>query len=173
MKKPFIIFLLLLVPLLNFGQKVAGKELSEEIICQQLKTALLYLKNNDKLQGFNLKFDNLIRDGWGYGSFANLYAAKKLKVKPEELWSQDKSKIGEIFKSFEDKPFKSGSKVDLDCIPKSRTTNTVISKLDSNTMLLYVTTSRLGNEGSSGVIYLFFFDESNKVDSFQETSWIS
>ncbi|WP_207431436.1 hypothetical protein [Sabulibacter ruber] len=174
MKKPFTIFLFLLILLLNFKQKVGSKELGREIICQQLKAALWDLKNNDKLKGFELKFDNRIRDGWGFdGPIANIYTAKKLNVKPEDLWSQDKDKIGEIFKSFEDKPFKSGSKVKLDCLPKSRHTNTIISKLDNSTMLLHVTYSRLGNEGLSGVIYLFFFDEFNNVESFYETSWIS
>ncbi|QHL87862.1 hypothetical protein GU926_10635 [Nibribacter ruber] len=173
MKKPILIFLLLLAPLVNFGRQGAGEKLNKELICQQLEAALMHLKSNTILKGFELKFDNRIRDGWGYGSFATLYTAKKLKVTPEELWNQDKSKIGEIFNSFEDKPFKSGSKMNLDCLSKSRCANTVISKIDSDTMLFYVTTNRLGEEGSSGVILLFCFDESNNIESFHKTSWIS
>ncbi len=173
MKKCFIIFIFLLIPLINNGQDIADKKISEEIICQQLNAATSHLKDKNLLKGFKLKFDNLIRDGWGYNALANSYTAKKLDVKPEELWSQDKSKIGEIFKSFEDKPFKSGSKVDLNCLPKSRNANTIISKMDNNTLLFHVTTSRLGDEGSSGVIFLFFYDESNNVESFYQTSWIS
>ncbi len=166
--------LLLLTPLLNFGQKVAAKKHSEEITCQQVRAAIWHLKHNENLKSFEFKFDNRILDGWGFdGPIANIYTAKKLNVKLEELWNQDKDKIGEIFKSFEDKPTNSGSKLKLDCLPKSRHKNTIISKLDNNTILLHVTYSKLGDEGSSGVIYLFFFDESNNVESFYETPWIS
>ncbi|MFB9865493.1 hypothetical protein, partial [Rufibacter immobilis] len=118
MKKLLIILLLLLTPLLNFGQKVASKKLSEEIICLQVRAAILHLKQNDNLKSFDFKSDNRILEGWGFdGPIANIYTAKKLNVRLEDLWSQDKDKIGEIFKSFEDKPAKPGSK--LNCLPKS------------------------------------------------------
>lgn len=172
MKKVFIISFLLLLPLLHYGQSETGIKYDEALICQQLKAASSYLTETKKFKGNKIRVDTLIRDGWGYEYLANEYLANKLNVAIEDVYNQDKSEIGKVYASFEGKAYLSGYNVSPDCFSKTYKANTLISKLDSNTMLLHITTNRLGKEGSSGKTFLFFFDKMNNVESLHETSWI-
>ena len=52
-----------------------------------------------------------------------------------------------------------------------RKPNAIISKIDSETMLIQVTEKRLGKEGSSGRLYLFIFDNSN-IKKVLSKGWI-
>ncbi|WP_161890612.1 hypothetical protein [Pontibacter russatus] len=172
MKKAFTVLLLLLFPLLHYGQSATGKKYDEEQICQQFEAATSYLSETKKFKENKIRVDTLIRDGWGYGYFANAYVAKKLNVAVKDVYNQDSNEIGKVYASFDGKAYLSGSNMNANCFSNTRKPNTLISKLDSDTILLRITTSRLGKEGAAGSMYLFFFDEKNNVESVHETPWI-
>ncbi|MEJ8758384.1 hypothetical protein WG947_15330 [Pontibacter sp. H259] len=172
MKRTLILLIILSIPLLNYGNTTTHKSYDEKLVCQQLESALNYLSQNTDFKNCKFRIDTFIRDGWGYDSFANQYVAKKLNVQPDNVWMQDKSEVGKIYKNIEGKVYTSGYYLESACYSRKRRPNTLISKLDNKSMLIHITTGRLGKEGASGYNFLFFFDESYKVESFYQSSWI-
>ncbi|WP_224996867.1 hypothetical protein [Cesiribacter sp. SM1] len=163
-------FILLVSPLLLFGQQDATI-IDKDPLCHQIDLAIKHIKADKEIKTGALRIDPLIRDGWNYEAFATEYVANKLNETKEELPSLEAELTGPLWKSLENKPYLSGTYVDLGCIKKEKNPNLILSKLDDESLLVHLTTKKLGNEGSSGQTYLFFFEDS-KVKSVISSSWI-
>jgi hypothetical protein len=144
---------------------------NESLICNQIDQAIVHLKKNKKPKVSSIRFDTLVRDGCYYDSFFVEYLAFKLKTEPEKVFEQKQEVINEIAKQFSAKPYLSGFVSKFRCINKKKRPNAIISKLDEDTLLIHLTTSRLGKEGSSGVIYLFIFNN-GKIVKVYKNNWI-
>tara|TARA_B100000989_G_C19440694_1_gene427193 strand:+ start:27 stop:521 length:495 start_codon:yes stop_codon:yes gene_type:complete len=158
-------------PLIVFLSFQLRAQVVEFDYCDQITPAINYLED----EGLRLKIDSKLRNGWSYSSFAAEYIAFKLDIKPDESYEDgylEKSKYYwtqiENNDSFNDVR-------NIVCDHKAfnnRNPNTIFSKLDEETLLVHITTKRTGKEGSSGLMYLFFF-EKNSIVNVLKTSWIS
>ena len=170
MSKIIIFFVLVTFPQCLLGQTGEGG-FDKDLVCTQIELIKDYIKAEKKIGLTSIRIDTLIRDGWGYSFLANEYVASKLNVPEKEIWNQEKATVGKLFKSLENKPYLSGISPGLDCISEKRRPNVILSKVDNESMLVNITTSRLGKEGASGRAYLFIFDGA-EIRSVSQTSWI-
>lgn len=170
MIKILIFYFLVTFPQCLLGQTDEGG-FGKDLVCTQIELIKDYIKADKEFRLTSFRIDTLIRDGWGYSLFANEYVANKLNVPEKEMWNQDRGEVGKLFKSLENKPYLSGDSPYLDCISGKRRPNMIISKVDYESILVNITTSRQGKEGASGQTYLFFFD-GPKIRSVFQANWI-
>jgi len=88
-----------------------------------------------------------------------------------DVFKSNSEKINSIYREIEKSNFKTGKMLEIDCLKKERKPNAIISKIDSETMLIEVTEKRVGKEGSSGKLYLFIFDNS-RIKKVIDKGWI-
>lgn len=170
-----IIILGLLSTLTSYCQE--NRIWNEGRICGQIQKVIVHLIHEPETRYFKIKSGEKLRYGWGYNFMNPEYVAGKLKVEKEEIWDQDREKVNTIFKEL--------SKIDseLDKITfelkacrqltlRPNDPNTIISKLDDDTILFYLTKKRGGKRGNSGFIYLFFFDKDDKIEKVFKSNWI-
>ena len=168
--RSLITIILILIPTIIFSQN-NDQFNNEKLICSQIHSATEYLKKDETLKTRKIKFDQFIRDGWNYDNFAPDYISYKLDIPKEEVFSTNSEKVNIIYRKIENSNFKKGKIFEIDCLKKKRKPNAIISKIDSETMLIQVTEKRLGKEGSSGRLYLFIFDNSN-IKKVLSKGWI-
>ena len=162
-----IIFLLFFTTSI-FGQ---NSELISDIeLCEQIKSAIKYLKADKELKTRSFRFHSAIENGWNYNIFLSEYVSYKLGVEKEKIFDLDTTKTYPIFRKLKSiKP--NTSELKLNCIRKRRKPNVRLSKLDFSNLLFNVTTNRVGKEGASGKTYLFFFED-KKVMKVYKSDWI-
>ena len=165
-----ITIILILISTISFSQNEAPFA-DEELICKQINSVTQYLKKDKTLKTRKIRFDQFIRDGWHYDSFAPDYISFKLQIPKEEVFTKNSEEINQIYDKITNSKIKTGKNLDLSCLKKRKKPNVVISKIDSETMLIEVTDKRLGKEGSSGKLYLFIFDNS-KIKKVFDKGWI-
>ena len=157
-----------LIVFLSFQQMTQVVEFD---YCGQITSAINYLED----EGLRLRIDSELRNGWSYSSFAEEYIAFKLDIKPDELYEDgnlEKSKYYWTQIENNDSFYDVRNIVCDHKAFKDRKPNTIFSKLDNETLLVHVTTKRTGKDGSSGWVYLFFF-ENNNIINVLKSSWIS
>ena len=163
------IILLLLFTTSIYGQN--SKLISNGELCEQIKSAIKYLKADKDLSTRNFKFDSTIENGSLYEFyFPTEYVAYQLGVEKEKVFKFDKTKTYPIYKKLEEIKHKT-TELNLDCVKKKRKPNVELSKLDKESLIFNVTTKRVGKQGSSGKAYLFFF-ENGKIVKVYKSSWI-
>lgn len=159
--------LLLLLTTSVYGQ---NSELIPDKLCEQIKSAIKYLKADKELKTRNFRFDSKIGNGWNYDMFSSEYVAHQLNVEKEEVFDLDNVKTYPIYKKLENTKRKI-TELELDCVKKKRKPNAELSKLDKDNLLINVTINRVGKEGANGIAYLFFF-ENKEISKVYKTSWI-
>jgi len=165
--KKIILLLLFTIPI--YGQN--SELISDRELCEQIESAIEYLKADKDLSTRNFKFNSTIENGSLYEFyFPTEYVAYQLGIEKEKVFEFDKSKTYPIYKKLEETRHKT-TQLNLDCVKKKRKPNVELSKLDKESLILNVTTKRVGKQGSSGKAYLFFF-ESGKVAKVYKSSWI-
>lgn len=162
------IILLLLFTTSIYGQN--SELISDGELCNQIKSAIKYLKADKELKTRSFRFDSKIGNGWNYDMFSAEYVAYQLGVEKEEIFEMDNAKTYPIYKKLKNTK-KEITELKLDCVKKKRKPNTELSKLDKNSLLINVTTNRVGKEGANGIAYLFFFDN-GEISKVYKTSWI-
>jgi len=162
------IILLLLLTTSVYGQN--SELISDKELCEQIKSAIKYLKADKELKTRNFRFDSKIGNGWNYDMFSSEYVAHQLSVEKEKIFDLEKTKTYPIYKKLETTKRKI-SELKLDCIKKKRKPNAELSKLDKDNLLIDVTTNRVGKEGANGKAYLFFF-ENGEISKVYKSSWI-
>ena len=163
------IILLLLFTFPIYGQN--AELISDEELCEQIKSAIEYLKADKDLSTRNFNFDSTIENGSLYEFyFPTEYIAYHLGIKKEKVFEFDKTKTYPIYKKLEEIKHKT-AELNLDCVKKKRKPNVELSKLDKESLIFNVTTKRVGKQGSSGKAYLFFFDN-GKIVKVYKSSWI-
>ncbi|WP_186755957.1 hypothetical protein [Echinicola salinicaeni] len=165
-----ITIILILISTISIGQNI-DQFSDKKLICQQINTAIEYLKNDKTLKVRKIKLDPFLRDGWNYDSFAPDYISFKLQIPKEEVFTKNSEKINKIYNEITNSNIKSGKILELSCLRKRKKPNAVISKIDTETMLIEVTDKRLGKEGASGKLYLFIFDNST-IKKVLDKGWI-
>ena len=162
------IILLLLLTISVYGQN--SELISNKELCEQIKSAVKYLKADKELKTRNFRFDSKIGTVWNYDMFSSEYVAYQLGVEKEKIFDLDNSKTNLIYKKLENTKRKI-SELKLDCVKKKRKPNVELSKLDNDNLLINVTTNRVGKEGANGIAYLFFFKK-GEISKVYKTSWI-
>ena len=102
--------------------------------------------------------------------FATEYVAYQLGIEKEKIFEVDKTKTYPIFKKLEETKHKI-TELNLNCIRQKRKPNVELSKIDKESLMINVTTKRVGKEGSSGIAYLFFF-KNQKIMKVYNSNWI-
>ena len=165
--KKIILFLLFTIPI--YGQN--SDLISDEELCKQIKSAIKYLKADKKLNTRNFKFGSTIENGSLYEFyFAAEYVAYQLGIEKDKIFEFDKNKTYPVFKKLKETKHQT-TELNLDCIKKRKKPNVEISKLDRESLILNITTKRVGKSGASGKVYLFFF-ENGKVIKVHKSYWI-
>lgn len=163
------IFFLLFIIVSSYGQNT--ESVSEVELCRQIQTVLNYLKDEKELKNINFRFNSKIGNGWNYEMyFSTEYVAYELGIEKEKVFEFDKNKTYPIFKKLEDIKLELNPLL-ISCVKRKRKPNTELSKLDKDNLLINVTTNRVGKEGSSGIVYLFFF-ENEKITEVCKNFWI-
>ncbi len=163
-----------IILLLLFTNSIYGQNselISDKELCEQIKSAIKYLKTDKEIKTRNFKFDSKIGNGWNYDDyFLTEYVAHQLGTEKEKVFEFDKTKTYPIFNKL-DEISRESSELELDCVKKKRKPNAELSKLDKDNLLINVTTNRVGKEGANGKAYLFFF-ENGEISKIYKTSWI-
>ena len=140
-------------------------------LCEQIESSIEYLKADKDLNTRKFNFDSTIENGSLYEFyFPAEYVAYQLGIKKENVYQFDKTKTYPIYKKLEEIKYKI-SELELDCVKKKRKPNVKLSKLDKDNLLINVTTNRVGNQGSNGTAFLFFF-ENREIVKVYKSSWI-
>ena len=165
--KNIILFLLITTSI--YGQNL--ELISNGELCEQIESAIEYLKCEKDLGTRNLKFDSTMENGSLYNFFFPVeYVAYQLGTEKEKVFEFDKTKTYPIFKKLETIKYEN-KKLKLDCVKKKSKPNAKLSKLDRESLAINITTKRVGKPGSSGKAYLFFFENGRIVKTYK-TSWI-
>lgn len=144
-----------------------------ETLCKQIDAATNYLENQKSLKTVEIKYDKLIRDGWNYDSFASDYLSYKLNIPKKEILEKGSEESNKIYRRIEESKYKSGVRPKLECLKKQSKSNSIISKIDEETMIIQVGVNRTRKQGSSGRLYLFIFDKNSKIKQVFEKVWIN
>ena len=164
------IILILFFTTIIYGQN--SKYNSDEELCSQIDTAVKYLKNDKDLSISDFRFDSTIENGSLYEFyFSTEYVANQLGIEKEKLFEYDKTKTYPIYKKLAEIEYKI-SELRLDCLKKKKKPNAKLSKLDKDSLVINITTNRVGEEGSSGIAFIFFF-ENGKITKVYRKGWIS
>lgn len=164
------IILTLFFTTLIYGQN--SKYNSDAELCGQIDSAIVYLKNDKDLRVKKFRFDSTIENGSLYEFyFSTEYVAYKLGIEKDKLFEFDKTKTYPIYNKLAEVEYQI-SELRLDCIKKERKPNVKLSKLDKESLVINVTTNRVGKEGSSGIAFIFFF-ENGKIVKVYRNAWIS
>ena len=164
-----IIILFLLITSSIYGQN--SELISDRELCQQIESAIEYLKSDKSLGTRTFKFNSTMENGSLYNSFFPVeYVAYQLGTEKEKVFEFDKAKTYPIFKKLDTIKYQN-TKLNLDCVKKKSRPNAKLSKLDRESLVINITTKRVGKPGSSGKAYLFFF-ENGKIVKTYKTSWI-
>ncbi|MEL0457435.1 hypothetical protein WJN01_14440 [Flavobacteriaceae bacterium SZ-1-7] len=101
------------------------------------------------------------------------YVAYKLNITVDSVFNSSSEEENKLWKMMENKAYMSGKSLELNCVnTKSRKPNVILSKMDKESLLIQVTTKRVGKQGASGRIYLFFFKD-GEIDKVVSESWIN
>ena len=178
MKTTLILFIGLFISLTSYSQ---SKEIwNKNRICRQIGKSLDHLNMEKETRHLKIKVDKILRFGWGYSFMTSEYAAGRLNIDKEQLWDEQfKEKTNGFYKQVSE----SESEAEIDKVTIDlgfcarlecaiRNPNTIISKLDSESMLFYLTTKKSGKNGPSGFIYLFFFDDNDNIIRTYKSNWI-
>ncbi len=164
------LFLILLFTTFTYGQN--SNYNSDAELCSQIDSAISYLKTEKDLRVKSFRFDSTIENGSLYEFyFSAEYVAFQLGIEKDKLFEYDNAKTYPIYNKLAEVEYKI-SELRLDCIKKERKPNAKLSKLDKNSLLINITTNRNGKEGSSGIAFIFFF-ENEKIIKVYRKAWIS
>jgi len=164
-------FILVLLIFTNTIYSQNSELISDENLCKQIKSGIEYLKTEKGLKTRNFRFDSKIENGWNYELyFSTEYVAYELGIEKEKVFKYNKTKTYPIYKKLKEIKHKT-SELNLNCIRKKRKPNVELSKIDEKSLLMNITTKRVGKEGSSGIAFLFFF-KNGKVEKVYKSSWI-
>jgi hypothetical protein len=164
-----------LIILLLFTTSIFGQNnslVSDEELCIQIKSSIKYLKKDKNLKVRSIRIDSILRDGWSYITLAPDYVAYKLDIPKEKIYEDRTEEGNQIWKMMENKSFNSGKSLSLSCINTNRNKpNAILSKLDKESLLIQITSKRVGKQGSSGRTYIFFF-KNREIDKVVSEAWI-
>lgn len=164
-----IIILFLLITTSIYGQN--SELISDGELCEQIESAIEYLKSDKELGPRTFKFASTMENGSLYNFFFPVeYVAYQLGTEKEKVFEFDKAKTYPIFKKLDSIKYQN-AKLNLDCMKKKSKPNAKLSKLDKASLVINITTKRIGKPGSSGKAYLFFF-KNRKIVKTYKTSWI-
>ena len=164
------IILILFFTTIIYGQN--SKYNSDAELCGQIDSAVNYLKNDIDLGVKNFRFDSTIENGSLYEFyFSTEYVAYELGIEKEKLFEYDKTKTYPIYKKLAEIEYQI-SELRLDCLKKRRKPNAKLSKIDKDSLVINITTNSVGKEGSSGIAFIFFF-ENGKITKVYRKGWIS
>ena len=164
------IILILFFTTIIYGQN--SKYNSDAELCVQIDLAINYLKADKDLTIKDFRFDSTIENGSLYEFyFSAEYVAYQLGIEKNKLAEIDNKKTYPIYNKLAEVQYKT-SELRLDCIKKHRKANTKLSKLDKDSLVINVTINRNGKEGSSGIAFIFFF-ENGKIVKVCRNGWIS
>jgi hypothetical protein len=176
MKQTAIIITLgLLVTLKSYCQE--NSIWTQDRICTQIQNAIVHVTTQPATKNFKIKSKEQLTYGWGYNFVSSDYVAGKLHVEKEKLEGQDKEKVSALFKTLhESESGTNKSSFNLNCCGQLTSEphefNTIISKLDDDTMLFYLMKKSKGKNGPRALIYLFFFDKYDKIEKVTKTNWV-
>lgn len=141
--------------------------------CEQFRLAIDYIKKDKNAKIRLFAVDTLLRNGWNYNMFSTEYIATKLNLNEQKVISDKSEKAKRLWQRLENNSSFYDGKAILckDINTKRRKSNTIFSKLDDETLLVNLTTKRVGKEGSNGIAYLFFFDK-KEIIKVLKSSWI-
>jgi hypothetical protein len=170
-----IIFTLGLLALKSYCQE--NSIWTHDRICGQIQNAIVHVTSQSDTKNFKIRSKEQLSYGWGYNFVSSDYVAGKLHVEKEKIEDQDKEEVNALFKILNgidneaNKPsFNLSSCGQLTLEPPDF--NTIISKLDDDTMLFYLMKKTKGKNGPPALIYLFFFDKDDKIEKVTKTNWI-
>ena len=164
------IIIILLFTTLTYGQ--SSKYNSDAELCIQIDLAINYLKTDKDLTVKNFRFDSTIENGSLYEFyFSAEYVAYQFGIEKDKLAEIDNKKTYPIYNKLAEIEYKT-SELRLDCLKKRRKLNAKLSKLDKDSLVINITTNRVGKEGSSGIAFIFFF-ENGKITKVYRKGWIS
>ena len=165
-----IIVLILFFTSFVYGQN--SKYNSDEELCGQINSAIKYLKSEEDLNLKNISLDSTIENGSLYEFyFSGEYVSYQLGIEKDKLSEFNETKTNPIYNKLAEVKFKI-SDLKLDCVKKNRKPNSKLSKIDKNSLVINITTNRNGKEGSSGIAFIFFF-ENGKIVKVYQKDWIT
>ena len=150
---------------------------SSDLVCSQFNNALQYLHKN-KIFSKRFKMDYKVRSGWGYDRLTTEYLSYKLNISESDVWNTDRGRLKEAMKYLKDNISYEDTLMFINnCYINYKTKKNskwkvLISKTDTESLLIQFSYRKKPNLHGFGLIFLFFYNENNEVVKYYKTTWI-